>query len=92
VQGTKIRASISHKLLYLFRHKLFEGIVYKLSNFKVELEENVNRTTPHPYRLHFLYKTKVDQCEGGSIEEIGLTLTTIGNIRSYGPHHEFLVG
>jgi hypothetical protein len=92
IQGTKIHASIPHKLLYLFRHKIFEGSVYKMSNFKVALEEGVNRTTSHPYQLHFLYKTKVDRCEDCSIEMLGLSLTTIGNIRSCGPNHEFLVG
>ncbi|WJX82134.1 hypothetical protein P8452_64933 [Trifolium repens] len=90
-KGTKIHASIPHKLLYLFRHKIFEGSVYKMSNFKVALEEGVNRTTSHPYQLHFLYKTKVDRCEDCSIEMLGLSLTTIGNIRSCGPNHEFLV-
>jgi hypothetical protein len=90
--GTKIHASIAHKLLYLFRHKIFEGNVYKMSNFKVGLEERVHRTTSHPYQLHFLYKTIVDKCEDSSIEKLGLSLTTIGNIRGYGPDHEFLVG
>jgi hypothetical protein len=92
LQGTKIHASIDHKLLYLFRHKIFEGSVYNMSNFKVALEEGLNRTTSHPYHLHFLYKTKVDKCEDRSIEKLGLSLTTIGNIRGYGPDHEFLVG
>jgi hypothetical protein len=92
LQGTKIHASIAHKLLYLFRHKIFEGNVYMMSNFKVELEERVNRATSHAYQLHFIYKTTVDKCEDSSIEKLGLSLTTIGNIRGYGPDHEFLVG
>ncbi|WJX29654.1 hypothetical protein P8452_18270 [Trifolium repens] len=90
-KGTKIHASIAHKLLYLFRHKIFEGNVYMMSNFKVELEERVNRATSHAYQLHFIYKTTVDKCEDSSIEKLGLSLTTIGNIHGYGPDHEFLV-
>ncbi|WJX89063.1 hypothetical protein P8452_71087 [Trifolium repens] len=90
-KGTKIHASITHKLLYLFRHKIFEGVVYKMSNFKVVLEEGVIRTTSHPYQLHFLYKTKVDRCEDSSIDMLGLSLTKIGNICGYSPDHDFLI-
>ncbi|WJX23701.1 hypothetical protein P8452_12894 [Trifolium repens] len=90
-KGTKIHASIAHKLLCLFRHKIFEGSVYKMSNFKVVLEEGVIRTTSHPYQLHFRYKTKVDRCQDSSIDMLGLSLTTIGNIRGYSPDNEFLV-
>ncbi|KAK2422624.1 replication factor A protein [Trifolium repens] len=90
-KGTKIHASIAHKLLYLFRDKIFEGSVYKMSNFEVVLEEGVIRTTSHPYQLHFLYKTKVDRCEDISIDMLGLSLTTIGNIRTYSLDYEFLV-
>jgi hypothetical protein len=63
-----------------------------MSNFKVVLEEGVIRTTSHPYQLHFRYKTKVDRCQDSSIDMLGLSLTTIGNIRGYSPDNEFLVG
>jgi hypothetical protein len=63
-----------------------------MSNFKVGLEACVNRTTAHPYQLHFIYKTKVYKFENNSIGNFGLTLTTIANIRCYGANHEFLVG
>jgi hypothetical protein len=63
-----------------------------MSNFEVVLEEGVIRTTSHPYQLHFLYKTKVDRCEDISIDMLGLSLTTIGNICTYSPDYEFLVG
>jgi hypothetical protein len=63
-----------------------------MSNFTVGLESRVNRTTTHPYRLHFVYKTKVEKCEDCSIDKLGLSLTTIGNVCGYGPDHEYLVG
>ncbi|WJX89950.1 hypothetical protein P8452_71901 [Trifolium repens] len=90
-KGTKIHASIAHKLLYLFRHQLFEGDVYLMSNFTVVPEAGLNRTTTHPYQLHFIYKTKVSRCQDCSIEKFGLSLTTIANLCSYSANHAFLV-
>ncbi|WJX63407.1 hypothetical protein P8452_48296 [Trifolium repens] len=90
-KDTKIHASITDMLLYLFRHKIIEGNVYKMSNFMVGLESCAYRTTPHLYQLYFLYKTKVEICEDSSIDKLGLSLSTIGNVLGYGPDHEFLV-
>ncbi|WJX66889.1 hypothetical protein P8452_51396 [Trifolium repens] len=41
-KDVKIRASIPHNLLYIFRHQIFEGSVYKMSNFTVGLESRFN--------------------------------------------------
>jgi hypothetical protein len=63
-----------------------------MSNFKVGLESSFNRTTTHPYQLHFVCKTKVEIYEDHSIEKVGLSLTTIGNICRYRPDYPYLVG
>jgi len=42
-KGVKIHATIPKQLVYLFKHKLIEGQVYKLSNFTV-LPNSVAKT------------------------------------------------
>ncbi|WJX74389.1 hypothetical protein P8452_58156 [Trifolium repens] len=40
VKGTKIHASIAHNLLFLFRHQIYEGNVYKMSDLMVAPESD----------------------------------------------------
>ncbi|MCI83786.1 replication factor A protein, partial [Trifolium medium] len=42
--GAKIHASVRRELLYLFRVKIMEGNVYKMSFFTVAPESGVYRT------------------------------------------------
>ncbi|KAK2392196.1 replication protein A 70 kDa DNA-binding subunit E [Trifolium repens] len=91
-KGSKIHASIRRQLLYLFRDKIFEGKVYKMSHFTVGPESGLYRTTDHPYKLIFEMKTKVQLSESKKIDEYGLSLSTIGAVKGYGAGHDFLVG
>ncbi|CAJ2644632.1 replication factor-A carboxy-terminal domain protein [Trifolium pratense] len=90
-KGDKIHASIPRELLYLFCSKIIEGEVYKLFYFSVSKESGLYRTTPHPYKLNFEMKTKVQRCENSSIDHFGLSFTTVGEICDHGPRHDFLV-
>ncbi|MCH80683.1 replication factor A protein, partial [Trifolium medium] len=90
-KGVKIHASVRRQLLYLFRSKIVEGNVYKMSYFIVCPESGIYRTTPHPFKLIFEMKTKVQSCENDTIDRFGLSLTTIAEICAYGPDHDFLV-
>jgi hypothetical protein len=87
-----MRASIPRKLLYLFRHQVYEGAVYNMSNFKVGTESGVYRPTGHPYKLIFDVKTEIEKCENNRIDRNGLSLINIGVVCGYGPDHEFLIG
>ncbi|MCI14150.1 replication factor A protein [Trifolium medium] len=90
-KGDKIHASVRRQMLYLFRLKITEGNVYKMSFFTVAPESGLYRTTPHRYKLIFEMKTKVQSCENNTIGRFGLSLTTIADICGHGPDYEFLV-
>jgi hypothetical protein len=64
--------TVRKQLLYLFQIKLKEGEVYKLSNFAVAPAIGAYRPTPHPYKLNFQMKSKVQACEGSHIPSFGL--------------------
>lgn len=92
--GVKIHATIRKQLVYLFKHKLIEGKVYKLSNFTVLLNSGAYRTTTHTYKLMFQMNTKVEEShdhESSLIPNYGLTLTNISQITSRTQDYEYLV-
>ncbi|CAJ2657473.1 unnamed protein product [Trifolium pratense] len=62
-----------------------------MSFFTVCPESGIYRTTPHQFKLDFEIKTKVQACEGKTIDRFGLSLSTIAQISAYGPAHNFLV-
>jgi hypothetical protein len=76
----------------MFRSKITEGKVYKMSYLSVSPESGYYRSTSHPYKLGFEMKTKVQICEDSSIDRYRLSLATIGDICGHGPDHDFLVG
>jgi hypothetical protein len=92
LQGMKIHTSVRRQLVYLFRAKIVEGNVYKMSNFAVVPASGVYRTTSHPYKILFQMKTKVQSCLSNVIDRFGLSATNIGDICSFGADHYFLVG
>ncbi|CAJ2662234.1 unnamed protein product [Trifolium pratense] len=90
-KGVKIHASVRRQLLYLFQSKISEGNVYKMSYFTVSPASGFYRTTPHPYKLVFQLKTKVQVSESNKIDLYGLSLTKISDIHSEVAAPEFLV-
>ncbi|GAU23257.1 hypothetical protein TSUD_281500 [Trifolium subterraneum] len=90
-KGGKIHASVRRQLVYLFGSKITEGDVYKMSFFTVSPESGLYRPTPHPYKLNFEMKTKVQACENREIDPYGLSLTSIGDVIIHGSDHDFLV-
>jgi hypothetical protein len=92
IQGSKIHASIRRQLLYLFSSKIAEGNVYKMSYFTVVRESGLYRSTPHPYKLMFEMKTKVQLCPNNTIDCYGLSVSPIAAVVAYGADHDFLVG
>ncbi|PNY02899.1 replication factor-A carboxy-terminal domain protein [Trifolium pratense] len=90
-KGDKIHATVPPHLLNLFRFKLNEGDVYRLFYFKVHKVSGLYRTTPHPYKLIFQLKTKVQSCENNGIDRFGLSLSNIRDICNRTSGHEFLV-
>jgi hypothetical protein len=72
--------------------KIDEGNVYSMSGFTVVPETDLFRSTDHPYKVLFEMDTKVEIYEYNTIDQYGLSLATIGDVRSYGPDHGYLVG
>jgi len=66
--------------------------VYKISYFSVAPGFGAYRTTPHPYKLIFQMKTKVEKVESSLISVHGLSLTKIVDMCSNTADFDYLVG
>ncbi|MCH87563.1 replication factor A protein, partial [Trifolium medium] len=90
-KGGKIQATIRKQLLYLFRNKLEEGVVYVLSFFTTAPSTGAYRSTLHPFRLVFQMRTKVELSEGPEISRYGFSFTPISEVCAFPSDYDFLV-
>jgi hypothetical protein len=86
-QGTKIPASISWNLAFLFDEKIIEENVYEMSRFKTEYNASDAMATYHIFicliKLVFLIKTLVAPAESFLIPTLGLSIISAQNVYSF---------
>ncbi|CAJ2664707.1 replication protein A 70 kDa DNA-binding subunit A-like [Trifolium pratense] len=90
-KGGKIHATIRKQLLYLFKNKISEGHVYKISYLAVAPSSGSYRTTLHPYKFFFQMKTKIQICQSDDIPNFGLSISNISDVCSHTIDYDFLV-
>ncbi|KAJ1383838.1 Nucleic acid-binding, OB-fold, partial [Sesbania bispinosa] len=90
-QGERIEATVQRPLMNKFRNGLFEGQVYKVTQFGLMRNEGMFRAAPHEFRLLFNATTKLIPCQNPRIRSLGLALMKTSDIAQTNGRSNFLL-
>ncbi|KAL2899081.1 Replication factor A protein 1 [Bienertia sinuspersici] len=91
-KGSRIQASIRKTIMQRFSNMVKEGWCRIIANFGLISNNGKYRATNHSYKLNFLFKTVVRECEDVQLPLHGLNFTSFAQILKNEIDDSVLVG